>query len=107
MSDDSRICRIGPRWQLTVPKDVREHHDLKPGDHVAILVTRNGTLFVPRNRSVRSLFGMLEEYREGTNVPLERHDEAAARSVLSSNETPRPSASGNKVPRTIEPAPAE
>ena len=111
MSDDSRTCRIGPRWQLTVPKDVREHHDLKPGDYVAILVTRNGTLFIPRNRPVRSLFGMLEEYREGTNVPLERHDEAAGRSVLASNGAAQPpaseAASGDEVPRTTEPVAAE
>ena len=75
MSNKDVECMVGPRWQITIPKSVREKHGLKPGDKVAIVPTSNGTLFIPRNRKVESIFGMLSQYRLGDNVPLERYEE--------------------------------
>jgi antitoxin PrlF len=48
------------KGQLTVPKEVRERLDLKPGDRVEFVFLPDGTVrFLPLNLPISALKGML------------------------------------------------
>ncbi len=53
---------ITSKGQVTIPKDVRERMNLKEGDMIAFVPMRDGTLIVPRNKPVESIFGLLADY---------------------------------------------
>ncbi|MEM8821344.1 MAG: AbrB/MazE/SpoVT family DNA-binding domain-containing protein [Pseudomonadota bacterium] len=64
---------VTSKGQTTLPKDVREHLGLKPGDKVRYLVIGDEVRLV-RPRKVMSLCGSLPY--EGDPVSLDKMDEA-------------------------------
>lgn len=60
-------ARITSKGQATIPIEVRESLDLKPGDRIAFIKLDQGFLIIPRNRPVESLFGSLAEYAVNGN----------------------------------------
>jgi len=50
------------KGQITIPKAVRETLKLKPGDTISYVPMDWGVMIVPRNRSVESVFGILEDH---------------------------------------------
>jgi AbrB family looped-hinge helix DNA binding protein len=53
-------ARLTTKGQLTVPKEIRERLDLKPGDRVEFVVLPDGTVrFLPLNLPISALKGML------------------------------------------------
>jgi antitoxin PrlF len=70
---DSAITTKG---QATIPKAIREHLGLKPGDRVKFFVHPDGTVVLLPKLPVAALRGMLK--RSGAHVTIEQMDEAIA-----------------------------
>lgn len=49
------IVMISSRYQITVPKEIRERFDIKPGDKA---------LFIPRGKTIEVVFARTEEELE-------------------------------------------
>jgi antitoxin PrlF len=74
------FSKITSKGQVTIPKDIREKLNLKEGDVIAFVPTREGVLIIPRNRPAESLFGMLAEYAiPGTS--LADYDDAIGEAI--------------------------
>lgn len=64
------------KGQATIPKAIRDHLGLKPGDRVKFFVHPDGTVVLLPKIPVSALRGMLKH--TGTPVTLEEMDEAIA-----------------------------
>ena len=53
------IAVISPKFQIVIPKEIRERLDLKPGQHVAF-VERNGLVTMVPQRPLSELRGILK-----------------------------------------------
>lgn len=49
------VVTISTRYQITIPKEIRERFDIKPGDK---------TLFIPRGKSIEVLFARTDKELE-------------------------------------------
>ncbi len=63
------------KGQMTIPKAIREHLHLKPGDKVKFFVHPDGTVFLLPKLPVSALRGIVKARRR---VTLEEMDEAIA-----------------------------
>jgi antitoxin PrlF len=63
------------KGQMTIPKAIREHLHLKPGDRVKFFVHPDGTVFLLPKLPVSALRGIVRAQRR---VTLEEMDEAIA-----------------------------
>lgn len=61
------------KGQITLPKAVREHLHLKPGDRVKFFVHPNGTVFLLPKLPITALRGIVKSPRRAT---LDEMDEA-------------------------------
>ena len=62
---------ISPKYQIVIPKEIRERYDLRPGQQVA-LIDRNGFLVLVPRRPIHELRGIArgvsyEGYRDETD----------------------------------------
>ena len=73
---------ITSKGQTTLPKAVREHLRLKPGDRVKFFIDPDGTVVLLPKLPAASLRGLLK-YR-GRPVTLEEMDEAIAEGAAES-----------------------
>jgi AbrB family looped-hinge helix DNA binding protein len=73
---------ITVKGQATIPKAIREHLRLKPGDRVKFFLHPDGTVVLLPKRPVRELRGMLKSRRK-TPPTLEEMDEAIAAGAAS------------------------
>ena len=64
---DSAITTKG---QATIPKAIREHLKLKPGDRVKFFVHPNGSVVLLPNLPASALRGMLKSSRRGVTVEM-------------------------------------
>lgn len=63
--------RVTVKGQVTIPKELREHMGLKPGDQVEFIPGPGRTVVVnPRNRPVSDLFGILKDRPRKRKEPL-------------------------------------
>jgi AbrB family looped-hinge helix DNA binding protein len=81
---DSTITIKG---QATIPKAIREHLGLQPGDRVKFFVHPDGSVVLLPNRPASALRGMLKTRRRGP-VTLAEIKEAVASAA--SEKKPRP-----------------
>jgi len=66
-----QTSRVTVKGQVTIPKEVREHMGLKPGDQVEFIPGPGRTVTVnPRNLSVTALFGILKDKPRKRKEPL-------------------------------------
>ncbi len=73
------ISTVTSKGQVTIPKEVRAHLGLKPGDRVDFVTDRKGrTTLRPINTSFRSLKGMIKSPLKRP-ITLKEMDEAIAR----------------------------
>ena len=63
------------KGQMTIPKAIREHLHLKPGDRVKFFVHPDGTVFLLPKIPVSALRGIVKSSRQ---VTLDEMDEAIA-----------------------------
>jgi antitoxin PrlF len=66
---------ITVKGQVTIPKAIREHLHVKPGDRVKFFVHPNGTVFLLPKIPISALRGIVKSSRRAT---LEEMDEAIA-----------------------------
>ena len=59
---------ISTKGQITLPKKIRNAHNLQSGDEVEIISINDIIQILPRNRSVKDLFGSLSHF--AGNAPL-------------------------------------
>jgi antitoxin PrlF len=71
---------ITVKGQATIPKAVREHLGLKPGDRVKFFVHPDGTVVLLPKRPAAALRGMLEARRRPVTVEEMREATAAGAS---------------------------
>jgi antitoxin PrlF len=72
---------ITSKGQTTIPREIREHLNLKPGDRVSFNIEDGRVVLRPKNRSVMQLAGMLK--RPGQpSMTAEDMTEAAMATVL-------------------------
>jgi AbrB family looped-hinge helix DNA binding protein len=62
---------ISPKFQIVIPKEIRERLDLKPGQQVA-LIERQGLITIVPQRPISELRGILkgaptDDYRDETD----------------------------------------
>ena len=51
------VAKLGERYQIVVPKDVRESLKLKPGDRLEVRVEDGKVVMIPQLRYTSRLFG--------------------------------------------------
>jgi antitoxin PrlF len=68
---------ITTKGQTTLPKDVRQALDLKPGDKLRYLILDDGEVRIIRARSARELAGALQSLSQRV-VTLDEMDAAIA-----------------------------
>jgi len=66
------------KGQITIPKAIREHLHVKPGDRVKFFVHPNGTVFLLPKIPVSALRGIVKSRRR---VSLEEMDDAIASGI--------------------------
>lgn len=69
---------ITSKGQLTIPKAIRNHLRLKPGDQVKFFVHPNGSVVLLPKLPASALRGMLETPRHQPTTIAEMHDAVAA-----------------------------
>jgi AbrB family looped-hinge helix DNA binding protein len=61
------VVTISSRYQITIPKEIRERFDIKPGDK---------TLFIPRGKTIELVFAhSYEELKEKKRLHLLKNSE--------------------------------
>ena len=71
---------ITVKGQMTLPKAVRDHLHVKPGDRVKFFVHPDGTVVLLPKRPITDLRGMLKTKRRAT---IEKMNEAIAEGAVS------------------------
>jgi AbrB family looped-hinge helix DNA binding protein len=102
------------KGQTTIPKDIREHLALEPGDRIEFLRDEQGRVYlVPAKLKLSSLAGFLSHGAPGKPVSLDSMDKAIAagaaarQSAASSSGNPRAEATGAALgDRAAEGSPA-
>ncbi len=70
---------ITSKWQITLPKTIRERLQVAPGDRIDFVVEDNGLVVVrPARSRLRQLRGMLRDRKRKPGT-LEQMDAALAR----------------------------
>ncbi len=73
------VSTITSKGQITLPKKIREHLQVAPGDRIDFVVEDNGLVVVrPARSRLKQLRGMLRN-RKRKPVSLEQMDAALAR----------------------------
>jgi len=71
---------ITAKGQATIPKEIRKHLNLKPGDRVKFFIHPDGTVVLLPRRPVTALRGFLRW--QGRPATLEEMDEAIAAGAI-------------------------
>lgn len=79
-------ARITSKGQLTLPKQVRDRHGLKPGDEVEFVELNGKTWLKPRNLRAADLAGILGRPPNGEVLSIEDMDEAIMDAVAEDDE---------------------
>lgn len=74
--------RLSSQGQVTIPKEIREYLDLKPGDNVYFAPREGGVLMRVKRKGIDHLFGVLAEYAGDRPLGPEEIEEAAAQGAL-------------------------
>jgi len=67
--------RVTEKFQITIPKDVREAIGLKPGEILIVEPTAEGELRIKRLRVKEPLHILIGEKKFGRHVPVEELEE--------------------------------
>jgi antitoxin PrlF len=78
---------ITSKGQATIPKAIRQHLGLKPGDRVKFFVHPDGSVVLLPKLPVSALRGMIEPPQRA--VTLEQMDEAVVAGAAADNASPR------------------
>jgi antitoxin PrlF len=76
---------VTSKGQMTLPKDVRDDLNIKPGDKVEFVKENGQYVLKPRNKSASELFGILKRQGE-RSLTVEEMDEAIAKALAEDDE---------------------
>ncbi len=62
------IAKLGGRYQIVVPKDVREALQLKPGDRLEVKVENGKVIMTPQVSHTSRLFGKHRQLWQNTDA---------------------------------------
>jgi antitoxin PrlF len=79
---------ITVKGQATIPKAIRAHLGLKPGDRVKFFMHPDGTVVLLPKRPARTLRGMLKS-KHGRRVTIDEMTEAVAAGAAGVRRRPR------------------
>lgn len=77
---------VTSKGQITLPKEVRDRHNLKPGDVVEFIEKNGETVVQARNIRAVDLFGILGPPPSGRSLSIEEIDEAIMNAVAEDDE---------------------
>ena len=60
------VVTIWPKWQIVIPKDIREKLDIKTGDYLAVIIKDDKYLWFIKNEHMWELMKYVES--EKTNI---------------------------------------
>lgn len=55
------LTTIGPKWQVVIPKDVRDQLNIKAWDQFAVLIKNNKYVWLVQSEDLASLMQYIEE----------------------------------------------
>ena len=73
--------KLTAKGQITIPKAVRKILNLKAGDTISYVSVDRGVMIIPRNKPVKSIFGILEDHAI-PNTTLADYDAAIRDGVV-------------------------
>ena len=62
------VSKVGGRYQVVVPKEIREALNLKPGDYLEVTVVDGAVMMVPQASHTSRLFGKHQEVWQGEDA---------------------------------------
>ena len=62
------IAKLGGRYQIVVPKDVREALRLKPGDRLEVKIENGKVVMIPQISQTSRLFGKHRQLWQNTDA---------------------------------------
>lgn len=68
--------KVTSKGQTTIPQEVREYLNLKPGDRINYVLDNGLVRLIPKNRSIADLAGVLGKPPKGEGATLEDFDKA-------------------------------
>lgn len=60
--------KIGERYQVVVPKEIREALNLKPGDYLEVKIVDGSVVMIPQASYTSRLFGKHQEVWQGEDA---------------------------------------
>ena len=66
-SDAMSMVTVSPKYQVVIPKEIREHMDIKPGQQVQMMIYKGNLVLVPL-RPIEEMRGFLK----GIDTEIER-----------------------------------
>ncbi|WP_075997240.1 AbrB/MazE/SpoVT family DNA-binding domain-containing protein [Salaquimonas pukyongi] len=79
-------AKITDKGQITLPKEIRDRHGLKPGDHVEFVLMNGHYVLFPKNVKIGDLAGILGKPPSGESLTLEQIDDAIGEAVAADDE---------------------
>jgi antitoxin PrlF len=78
--------KVTSKGQTTIPQEVREYLNLKPGDRINYVLDNGLVRLIPKNRSIADLAGFLGKPPQGAGATLEDVDEAIGDYIAEDHE---------------------
>lgn len=60
--------KIGERYQVVVPKEIREAFNLKPGDYLEVKIVDGAVVMIPQTSYTSRFFGKHQEVWQGEDA---------------------------------------
>ena len=80
------LTKVTSKGQVTIPKEVREWHDLEPGDTIEFIKTEAGYLIMPKKLRAIDLAGVLGPPPDGVSLEPEDLKKAIGDAVAEDDE---------------------
>ena len=78
------VVRIGPKHQVTIPKEVFDHLHLKPGDFLEAIAEQGRIVMVPKQLTVRAPAPSLSKKEQRTLSQAQKKIEQIQKDILQS-----------------------
>jgi AbrB family looped-hinge helix DNA binding protein len=62
------MSKVGGRYQVVVPKEIREALNLKPGDYLEVKLVDGAVVMIPQDSYTSRLFGKHQEVWQGEDA---------------------------------------
>lgn len=71
------LSTLTSKWQITIPKDLRESMSIDTGDKVEFIINEQNEIVIkPITKKAIDVFGQLSKYKKDKPVSIKEMDEA-------------------------------